>query len=92
MGIKPIFNNVVLKLEEGKDKKSSSGFILTHSNASSDNIAEVIATGEGREGEKMKVSVGDRVLFAKYATQEINMNDECFLVIDQNDIFAIIEE
>ena len=64
-----------------KDKKSDRG--------------EVIAVGPGKtndDGKRtpMEVAVGDRVLFAKYAADEIEVDGEDYLVIQMHDVKAII--
>ncbi len=38
----------------------------------------------------MGVKVGDKVLYGKYAGQEINLNGEELLVIREDEIFGIV--
>ena len=57
---------------------------------------EVIAVGPGRELENgnrssMPVTVGQIVLFKKYAPDEIKVDGEEFLVITLSDVMAIVE-
>jgi len=46
------------------------------------------------EGERvaMDVSVGDKVLFAKYGGTEIKIDDDKLLILRESDILAIIED
>ena len=39
---------------------------------------------------KMEVSVGDKVIYSKYAGTEVKLEEEEFIVVKQNDILAII--
>ena len=41
---------------------------------------------------KMQVSVGDKVIYSKYAGTEVKLGDEEFIVVRQNDIVAIVED
>ena len=40
----------------------------------------------------MQVSVGDKVIYSKYAGTEVKLVDEEFIVVRQNDIVAIVED
>ena len=40
----------------------------------------------------MQVSVGDKVIYSKYAGTEVKLGDEEFIVVRQNDIVAIVED
>jgi chaperonin GroES len=56
----------------------------------------ILAAGEGRrddDGDRipLDVSVGDQVLFAKYAGTEFKLDDEELLILAEKDILAVIE-
>lgn len=40
----------------------------------------------------MEVAVGDRVLFSKYAGNEIKFDGQEYIVLSQSDILAVIEK
>ena len=40
---------------------------------------------------KMEVSVGQKVIYSKYAGTEVKFEGEEYIVIKQNDILAIVE-
>ena len=57
----------------------------------------VIAVGKGRRDEDgdripMDVSVGDTVLFAKYAGTEFKFEDEEYLILSEKDILAKVDD
>ena len=41
---------------------------------------------------KMEVKVGDKVIYSMYSGTEVQLDDETYIVVKQNDIVAIIEE
>ena len=49
-----------------------------------------MAVGPGTEEVKMEVSVGDQVLYGKYAGTEVSVDGKDYLIMKQNDILAII--
>jgi chaperonin GroES len=54
---------------------------------------EVVAVGKGRVNEKgervaPEVKKGDKVLFRKYSGTEINIADEKYLILQENEILA----
>lgn len=80
-----------------KEEKTASGLILPET-ASQERPEQgvVIAAGPGRLDEKgnrvaMSVKVGDKVVFKKYAPDEVKVDDKEYLVISESDVLAIIE-
>ena len=55
----------------------------------------MIAVGTGRMGEdgahSLEVKEGDRVLFGKYAGTEVEIEDEEYLIMREDDVLGIIE-
>jgi chaperonin GroES len=93
--LKPLGNRVLAKRLE-QEKILKGGLILPDSAQKKQEIAEVIACGPGifsKEGTliKMPVKIGDHILLDKYSAQEIEFNDENFIIIKADDIVAIVE-
>ena len=94
--IKPVDDKVVVKVIKEAEKASASGFIL---NLSEEKPSEaiVVAVGPGlmlNNGVLMKpdLSVGDKVVFAKYQGTEVTFEHEDYLILAYRDIVAVIEE
>ena len=51
---------------------------------------EVIVTVDGKEV-KMNVTVGQKVIYSKYAGNEVKLEGEEYIIVRQNDILAIVE-
>ena len=90
MKLVPLGDRVVLKQFEAEET-TASGIIL----ASKAQQAEVIAVGPGGmvDGKEvtMQVKPGDKVIYSKYAGNEVKMGDEEYIIVRQNDILAIVE-
>ena len=86
--------NVLKQLEA--EETTASGIVLPGNAQEKPQQAEVIAVGPGGvvDGKevKMQVSVGDKVIYSKYAGTEVKLGDEEFIVVRQNDIVAIVED
>lgn len=94
MRIKPLGDRVVLKTAEAEEK-TASGIILTGAAKEKPQFAEVVEVGSGVvDGKeiKMEVSVGDKVIYSKYAGTEVKLGDEEYIVIKQEDIVGILED
>ena len=39
----------------------------------------------------MQVKVGDKVIYSKYAGNEVKLGEEEFIIVKQNDILAVVE-
>jgi len=96
MKIKPLGDRLVVKPLEGEEK-TPSGIILPETAKEKPQEGEVLAAGPGRYDDKGKrialdVSVGDIVLFAKYAGTEIKVRDEKYLILKESDVLGIVEK
>ncbi|ERT57405.1 chaperonin GroES [Peptoniphilus koenoeneniae] len=93
MELKPLGEKVVIKKIE-IEEKTASGIVLPSSAKEETNIAEIIAIGKDvEEDEKTKgqISVGDKVLFSKYAGTEVELEKEKYIVIKYQDLLAVIK-
>lgn len=94
MKIRPLFDRVVIKSCE-VEETTKSGLILTGNAKEKPQMAEVIAVGPGGvvDGKevKMSVNVGDRVIYSKYAGNEVKLDGEEYIIVRQNDILAVVE-
>ena len=92
MKLSPLGDKVVLKQLEAEET-TASGIVLPGNAQEKPQQAEVIAVGPGGVVDgKMQVSVGDKVIYSKYAGTEVKLGDEEFIVVRQNDIVAIVED
>ena len=93
MKLVPLGDRVVLKQVEAEET-TKSGLILTTSAQEKPQEAEVIAVGPGGivDGKevKMQVTVGQKVIYSKYAGTEVKLEDTEYIIVKQNDILAVI--
>ena len=94
MKIRPLADRVVIKKVEAEEK-TASGIILPGSAKEQPQVAQVIEVGPGGfvDGNevKMEVEVGDKVIYSKYAGNEVKIDGEEYLILSQSDILAVIE-
>ncbi len=94
MTIKPLADRVVTKAIEAEET-TKSGIILTSTAKEKPEIFEVVAVGPGGMVDgvdvKMYVKVGDRVIAAKYAGNEVKIDGTEYSILRQSDILAIVE-
>jgi chaperonin GroES len=96
MKIRPLHDRVVVRRKE-EEKMSSGGIVLPGSATEKPNQGEIIAVGSGRvldngENRPLDVSVGDTVVFGKYAgTDTIEVDGEELIIISESDIKAVVE-
>jgi chaperonin GroES len=94
--IKPIADRVFLEPME-EDRMTKSGIVLPDSAEKERPIkGRVIALGAGKRNDRgdvmhMSVKVGDVVLFKKYGPDEIELEGKKYLVAEESDILAILE-
>jgi len=95
MELIPLFDRVVLKMEEA-ETTTKSGIILTETATEKPQIAEVVAVGPGGMVDgfdvDMMVEVGDRVIIGKYAGTEVKLGDDTCIIVRQNEILARVTD
>ena len=94
MKLVPLTDRVVLKQCQAEET-TKSGIILASAAQEKPMEAEVIAVGPGGmvEGKEvvMQVKAGQKVIYSKYAGNEVKLGDEEYMIVKQNDILAIVE-
>jgi chaperonin GroES len=96
MKIKPLNDRVlVLRIEE--EEKTSGGIIIPDTAKEKPQEGKVIAAGPGKFDDNGKrialdVKAGDRVLFGKYAGNEIKLDGVEHIIMREDDILAVIEK
>ena len=91
MKLKPLGNRIVVEpLTEAETTKS--GIILPDT-VDKEKKAEgkVIAIGAGEKIQKLGLKTGDRVLFGKYAGEEVKVDDVEYKILTDEDVLAVIE-
>lgn len=87
MNFQPLGKRVLVEREE-EVKTTASGIIIPD-NASKEKPSKgkVVAVSKEAEG----VSVGDTVVFAKYAGSEVSLDDKKYLVLNLEDVLGLIK-
>lgn len=96
MNLKPLSDRLVVEPKE-REETTAAGIVLPETAKEKPQEGEVIAVGPGRRDDdgdrvEMDVTVGDRVLYAKYAGTEIKMDGKKFLILKESDVLAIVED
>ena len=77
------------------EETTKSGIVIPGQSKEKPQQAEVLAVGPGGtvDGKevKMNVSVGQTVIYSKYAGTTVEIEDEEYIIVKQDDILAIVE-
>ncbi len=92
---RPLHDRVLVKRLEA-ETKSAGGLFIPETAKDKPQQAEVIAIGDGRRTKDdqvvaMVVKAGDRILFGKYAGDEIKLDGIDHIILRESDILAIID-
>ena len=95
MKIRPLQDRVLVKRIE-EEEKTNGGIIIPDTAKEKPQMGEIIAAGKGKKTEEGKVipldvKKGDKVLFSKYAGNEVKVEGEELLIMREDDILGIIE-
>lgn len=92
--IKPLGDRVVIRVLE-QEEKTASGIFLPDTAKEKPSQGEVIAVGTGKLQDNgtrtpLEVSVGDEIIFSKYAGTEVKYDGVDYLIVSERDILATI--
>ncbi len=87
--IKPLADRVVIEPKEA-ETKTASGLYIPDTAKEKPQQGTVVAVGPGKKDEAMELSVGETVLYGKYAGTEVTYEDRKYLIMKQSDVLAII--
>jgi chaperonin GroES len=94
VSMKPLGDRVVVRpLEETEQMRG--GLYIPDTAKEKPLQGEIIAVGPGRfeKGERvpMELTVGQKVLYSKYAGTEVRVGNDELLIIKESDVLAIVE-
>ena len=89
MNIKPLADRVLIEPTPAEET-TLAGIIIPDSAKEKPLKGKVLAVGNGTKDEPMQLSVGDEVLYGKYAGTEIELEGEKYLMMRQSDVLAIL--
>jgi chaperonin GroES len=95
MKVKPL-NDRVLVIRIGEEEKTSGGIIIPDTAKEKPQEGKVVAVGDGKldeDGKRIPLEVkkNDRVLFSKYAGNEIMIDGVEHLIMREDDILGIVK-
>ena len=95
MNLKPLGDRVVVKAAEA-DAQTKSGLFIPDTAKEKPQKGTVVAVGEGKYNDDgtripMDVKAGDTVIYGKYGGTEVKVDDEDYLILRVDDIYAIVK-
>lgn len=93
--LQPLSDRVLVKQDEASDT-TRGGLIIPDQAKQKPKEGVVVSVGPGKVLENghiipMTVGEGDRVVFASYAGQEVELDGEAFLLLTQDEILARVK-
>lgn len=88
MQVKPLGDRILVKLIE-EHERTQGGIYIPDTAKDKPQTGEVVAVGDGEE---VKVKVGQKVLFAKFAGTEVKLGTEDHLLLSMDDVLAVVED
>jgi len=96
MKIRPLYDRIIVR-RVAEEEKTKGGIIIPDTAKDKPTEGEVVAAGKGRLTEDgkvipMDVKKGDRILFSKYAGNEVKIDGVEYLIMKEEDVLGIIEK
>ena len=96
MKLRPLDDRVVIKQLEAEEK-TSGGIILPETAKEKPQIGKVVALGPGKlqdDGKRSKMTVkkGDKVIYAKYMGNDVEIDGDKYVILGESDVLGIVEK
>ncbi|WP_427194427.1 co-chaperone GroES [Treponema denticola] len=88
MKVKPLGDRVLVK-PDAVETKTAGGIIIPDTAQEKTQRGVVVAVGDDKE--KIKVSIGQKVIHDKYAGTQIQIDGVDHLILKSNDLVAVVE-
>ncbi|HCM27252.1 MAG: co-chaperone GroES [Treponema sp. GWB1_62_6] len=88
MKVKPLADRVMVKLEKN-EAKTAGGIIIPDTAQEKTQVGLVVEIGDDKE--VIKVSVGQKVMYDKYAGTQVKVDGVDHLILKMADVIAVIE-
>lgn len=89
MKVIPLGSRLLIKPIQ-EEKKTEGGIVIPETAKEKPMKAKVLEVG--KEVEDLDVKPNDKVIFSKYAGTELKIDEEDYIIIDQDDVLAKIED
>ncbi|MGF1498978.1 MAG: co-chaperone GroES [Elainellaceae cyanobacterium] len=92
--VKPLGDRILVKVAKAEEK-TTGGIILPDAAQEKPQVGEVTQVGAGKRNEdgsyqSLDVSVGDQVLYSKYAGTDLKIGGEDYVLLREQDILATV--
>ena len=94
--LRPLGNRILVRRQDPQETLKG-GLILPDTAKQKQESAEVVAIGTGKTDKNgnviaIPVKIGDVIMMDKYSGQEVQLDDEEYVIVRADDIIAIIEK
>jgi chaperonin GroES len=95
VSIRPLGDKVLVQRLKAEDM-TAGGIVLPETAKEKPKRGTVLSVGDGRlldtgKRQALQVKKGDQVLFSSYAGTEVKVAGEDMIIMDENDILAVLE-
>merc|ERR1711916_325108 len=92
--VKPLGDRIFIKVS-ASEEKTAGGILLPDSAKEKPQVGEVAQVGPGKlheDGSRQtpEVSIGDKVLYSKYAGTDIKLGGDEYVLLSEKDILAVV--
>lgn len=95
MNLTPLRDQVIVRPNDEDEQRTASGLVIPDTAKEKPQTGSVLAVGPGernKDGDRvpMDVSVGDTVVYSKFAGTELKYEGEDYLILSARDLLAIV--
>ncbi len=90
MKIQPLDDRVLVEIYE-EEEKTKGGIIIPDTAKEKPRMGKVVEVGTDEDLKEL-IKVGDKILFAKYGGEEVEMDGKDYVILSRSDVLAVLKD
>ncbi len=91
MKIQPLDDRVLVEIYEEEIEKTKGGIIIPDTAKEKPRMGKVVEVGTDEDLKEL-IKVGDKILFAKYGGEEVEMDGKNYIILSRSDVLAVVKD
>jgi chaperonin GroES len=90
MKIQPLDDRVLVEIYE-EEEKTKGGIIIPDTAKEKPRMGKVVEVGTDEDLKEL-IKTGDKILFAKYGGEEVEMDGKDYIILSRSDVLAVLKD
>lgn len=91
MTLQPLGDRILVKIDAEKEVRSSGIMLPDTAEKKTKSQGTIVGLGSGEDLAKLNLKEGDKVMFGKYAGDDVELEDVKYKIVSHEDVLAVFK-